>query len=174
MKVLKQRMAFCNFPLAAAERCERVNVDVYAPCNMRNVIDSMAEINTYFPRLCSIGLAEQTLNDMAPHLALSTSWTLLLFLLKKNFTGHQRLLTVQAPVSWCVITSVFHDLAEGMLNTRHSAIDRRLVVGSGFHMFHFTYMHVHDTCEGGGGGHTVKDSCADQDVCLMFKQFKKL
>ena len=33
--VLKQRMAFCNFPLAAAERCERVNVDVYAPRNMR-------------------------------------------------------------------------------------------------------------------------------------------
>ena len=33
----------CNFPLAAAERCERVNVDVYAPRNMRNVIDSMAE-----------------------------------------------------------------------------------------------------------------------------------
>ena len=31
VKVLKQRMAFCNFPLAAAERCERVNVDVYAP-----------------------------------------------------------------------------------------------------------------------------------------------
>ena len=47
VKVLKQRMAFCNFPLAAAERCERVNVDVYAPRNMRNVIDSMAEINTY-------------------------------------------------------------------------------------------------------------------------------
>ena len=48
MKVLKQRMAFCNFPLAAEERCERVNVDVYAPRNMRNVIDSMAEINTYW------------------------------------------------------------------------------------------------------------------------------
>ena len=43
---VKVRMAFCNFPLAAAERCERVNVDVYAPRNMRNVIDSMAEINT--------------------------------------------------------------------------------------------------------------------------------
>ena len=71
------------------------------------------------PRLCSIGLAEQALNAMAPHLALSTSWTLLLFL----FTGRQRLLTVQAPVSWCVFTSVFHDLAEGMLNTRHSAIN---------------------------------------------------
>ena len=28
VKVVKQRMAFCNFPLAAAERCERVNVDV--------------------------------------------------------------------------------------------------------------------------------------------------
>ena len=48
VKVLKQRMAFCNFPLAAAERCERVNVDVYAPRNMLNVIDSMAEINTYW------------------------------------------------------------------------------------------------------------------------------
>ena len=46
VKVLKQRMALCNFPLAAAERCERVNVDVYAPRNMLNVIDSMAEINT--------------------------------------------------------------------------------------------------------------------------------
>ena len=57
VKVLKQRMAFCNFPLAAAERCERVNVDVYAPRNMRNVIDSMAEINTYcvrFARRCWI------------------------------------------------------------------------------------------------------------------------
>ena len=46
VKVLKQRMAFCNFPLAAAERCERVNVDVTTR-NMLNVIDSMAEINTY-------------------------------------------------------------------------------------------------------------------------------
>ena len=42
-------------------------------------------------------------------------------------------------------------------------------------MFRFTYMHVHDTCvRGGGGGYTVKDICADQDVCLMFKQLKKL
>ena len=40
-------------------------------------------------------------------------------------------------------------------------------------MFRFTYMHVHDTCEG-GGGYTVKDICADKHVCLMFKQFKKL
>ena len=107
---------------------------------------------------------------MAPHLALSTSWTLLLFL----FTGRQRLLTVQAPVSWCVFTSVFHDLAEGMLNTRHSAIDRRLVyvVGSVFICFVLhTYMYMILVR---GGGYTVKNICADQDVCLMFKQFKKL
>ena len=101
------------------------------------------------PRLCSIGMAEQTLNAMAPHSALSTSWTLLLFL----FTGCQQLLTVQAPVSWCVFASVFHDLAEGMLNTRHSAIDRRLAEGSVFICF------VLHTCmymilvRGGGGVH---------------------
>ena len=51
VKVRKQRMAFCNFPLAAAERCERVNVDGYAPRNMRNVIDRKAEINTYWSTL---------------------------------------------------------------------------------------------------------------------------
>ena len=138
--------------------------------NCLNTVQALLGWHGVLPHLCSIGLAEQTLNAMAPHLALSTSWSLLLFL----FTGRQRLLTVQAPVSWCVFTFVFHDLAEGMLNTRHSAIDRRLVSSRQcFHMFRFTYMHVHDTCKG-GGGYTVKDICADQDVCLMFKQFKKL
>ena len=67
---------------------------------------------------------------------------------------------------------MFHDLAEGMLNTRHSAIDRRLVVGSVFICF------VLHTCMYmilvRGWGYTIKDICADQDVCLMFKQFKKL
>ena len=27
---------------------------------------------------------------------------------------------------------------------------------------------------GGGGGYTIKDICADKDVCMMFKQFEKL
>ena len=116
--------------------------------NCLNTVQALLGWHGVLPRLCSIGLAEQTLNAMAPHLALSTSWTLLLFL----FTGRQRLLTVQAPVSWCVFTSVFHDLAEQMLNTRHRAIDRRLVVGSVFVCF------VLHTCmcmilvRGGGGG----------------------
>ena len=116
--------------------------------NCLNTVQVLLGWHGVLPRLCSIGLAEQTLNAMAPHLALSTSWTLLLFL----FTGRQRLLTVQAPVSWCVFTSVLHNLAEGMLNTRQRAIDRRLVVGSVFICF---FLH---TClymilvRGGGGG----------------------
>ena len=81
--------------------------------NCLNTVQALLVWHGVLPRLCSIGLAEQTLNTMAPHLALSTSWTLLLFL----FTGRQRLLTVQAPVSWCVFTSVFHDLAEQMPGT---------------------------------------------------------
>ena len=58
---------------------------------------------------------------------------------------------MQAPVSWCVFTSVFHDLAKGMLNTRHSAIDRRLVVGNVFICFVlYTCMYI-ILVRGGGG-----------------------
>ena len=120
--------------------------------------------------LCSIGLAEQMLNAMAPHLALSTSSTLL-----RPLPFH-RLLTVQAPVSWCVFASVFHHQWLSRRNAEHQAQCHRPSTHSRqcFHMFRFTYMHVHDTCEGGGGGGTRSRMCADQDVCLMFKQFKKL